>query len=270
MNICICGAAGRMGKRLIACAAEAENLNVTGAVDVPQCLLIGKDSGIVSGIEKNNILITDDLESACSGADVVIDFALADGITDRLKIYEKEKVCAVFGTTAVDEQGKSAIEITSKNIPIIQAPNFSVGVNLLFDLAKKSAKILDENYDIEIIEMHHHHKKDAPSGTAVRLVELVEEARDLKYEEKRIYGREGNTGARPKGEIAVHSLRGGDVVGDHTVVFAAEGERIELTHKASSRDTFAKGALRAAQFLAGKEPGIYTMKDVLEIHSNIR
>lgn len=257
-----------MGKRLIACAAETENLNVTGAIDVPQCSLIGKDSGIISGIGTNNVLITADLKSACSGADIVIDFALADGITERLAIYENAHIAAVFGTTAVDEQGRAAIDASSKKIPIIHAPNFSVGVNLLFALAKNSAKILDENYDIEIIEMHHHHKKDAPSGTAVRLVELVEEARDLKCEEKRIYGRKGDTGARPKGEIAVHSLRGGDVVGDHTVVFAVDGERIELTHKASSRDAFAKGALRAAQFLACKAPGIYTMKDVLGMDNN--
>ena len=265
MNICICGAAGRMGKRLIACAAEMENMRVTGAVDVPQCPLIGKDSGIVSGVEKNNVIITVDLESACENADAVIDFALGTGLADRLKIYKNADIAAVFGTTAVDAEGKLSIEKTSKNIPIIHAPNFSVGVNLLFDLAKKTAEILDENYDVEIVEMHHHHKKDAPSGTAVRLAEVVEEGRGLQYEEKRIYGREGDTGARPKGEIAVHSLRGGDVVGDHTVVFAADGERIELTHKASSRNTFAKGALRATQFLAGKEPGIYTMKDVLGI-----
>ena len=263
MNICICGAAGRMGKRLIACAAEMENMKITGAVDIPQCPLIGKDSGIVSGIEANGVLITDDLKSACENADAVIDFALADGILSRLAIYENANVAVVFGTTAVSEQGTAAIESASKKISVIHAPNFSVGVNLLFALAKNSAKILDENYDIEIVEMHHHHKKDAPSGTAVRLAEMVEEGRGLEKEEKRIYGREGDTGARPKGEIAVHSLRGGDVVGDHTVIFAADGERIELTHKASSRDAFAKGALRAAKFLMGKEPGIYTMKDVL-------
>ena len=265
MNICICGAAGRMGKRLIACATKMENMKIVGAVDIPQCPLIGKDSGTVSGIEANGVLIADDLKSACENADAVIDFALADGILSRLAIYENANVAVVFGTTAVSEQGTAAIESASKKIPVIHAPNFSVGVNLLFDLAKNSAKILDENYDIEIVEMHHHHKKDAPSGTAVRLAEMVEEGRGLQKEEKRIYGREGDTGARPKGEIAVHSLRGGDVVGDHTVIFAAEGERIELTHKASSRDAFAKGALRAAVFLEGKQPGIYTMKDVLGI-----
>ncbi|RLD09609.1 MAG: 4-hydroxy-tetrahydrodipicolinate reductase [Chlamydiae bacterium] len=263
MNICICGAAGRMGKRLIACAAEMENMKVIGAVDIPQCPLIDQDSGIVSGIEPNGTLITADLKSACENADAVIDFALADGIISRLAIYETMNIAAVFGTTAVNEPGRTAIEAASKKIPVIHAPNFSVGVNLLFALAKKSAKILDENYDIEIVEMHHHHKKDAPSGTAVKLAELVEEGRGLKKNEKRIYGRKGNTGARPKGEIAVHSLRGGDVVGDHTVVFAADGERIELTHKASSRNTFAKGALRATKFLVGKKPGIYTMEDML-------
>ena len=265
MNLCICGAAGRMGKRLIACAAEMENMNIVGAVDHPASPSIGKDSGALAGIGENGIPISTDLNSACQNADAVIDFALAGGITDRIKIYTEKKIAAVFGTTAVDEQGVAAISEASKIIPIIHAPNFSVGVNLLFALAKNAAKILDENYDIEIVEMHHHHKKDAPSGTAVRLVELVEEARGLKNEEKRIYGRQGDTGMRPKGEIAVHSLRGGDVVGDHTVIFAAEGERVELTHKASSRDAFAKGALRAAKFLANKSPALYSMKDVLEI-----
>jgi len=265
MNICICGAAGRMGKKLIACANEMENMNIVGAVDIPGCPLIGKDSGFVSGIEDNNVLITADLESACKKADVVIDFALADGIVDRLEIYKKTKTSAIFGTTAVDDNGKNAVAEASKTIPIIHAPNFSAGVNLLFALAKKSAKILGDDYDIEIVEMHHHNKKDAPSGTAVRLVEIVENARGLQNEEKRIYGREGNSGARPKGEIAVHALRGGDVVGDHTVIFAAEGERIELMHKASSRDTFAYGALRAAKFLEKKTPGIYTMNDVLNL-----
>ena len=164
MNICICGAAGRMGKRLIACAAEMENMKITGAVDIPQCPLIGKDSGIVSGIEANGVLITGDLESACENADVVIDFALADGIVSRLEIYKNANIAAVFGTTAVDEQDIVAIEAASKKVPIIHAPNFSVGVNLLFALAKNSAKILDENYDIEIVEMHHHHKKTRQAG----------------------------------------------------------------------------------------------------------
>ena len=265
MNLCICGAAGRMGKRLIACANEFENLKIVGAVDISACPVISKDSGVLAGIGENGVPVSADLNSACQNADAVIDFALANGITDRLKIYTEKKIAAVFGTTAVDAEGLTAIAEAAKIIPIIHAPNFSVGVNLLFALTKNAAGILDENYDIEIVEMHHHHKKDAPSGTAVRLVELAEEARGLKKEEKRIYGRQGDTGARPKGEIAVHSLRGGDVVGDHTVIFAAEGERIELTHKASSRDAFAKGALRAAVFLEGKQPGIYTMKNVLGI-----
>jgi len=265
MNITICGAGGRMGKRIIACAENLGNIKIVGAVDVDSCPEIGKDSGIISGLEKNNVQVSTDLEAACENADVVIDFALSIGFVDRLKIYEKTNTSAVFGTTAVDENGKVAIEAASKIIPIIHAPNFSVGVNLLFALSKNAAEILGDDYDIEIVEMHHRNKKDAPSGTAERLVEVVEDARGLEYGEKRIYGREGDTGARPKGEIAVHALRGGDVVGDHTVVFAAEGERIELTHKASSRDTFAKGSLRAAQFLANKSPGIYKMKDVLGI-----
>jgi len=265
MNICVCGAGGRMGKRIIACAENFDNIEIVGAVDVKSCPDIGKDSGLISGIEKNSVIISAHLEKACENADAVIDFALAKGITERVEIYKKTKTAAVFGTTAVDDKGKAAIEDAAKVIPVIHAPNFSVGVNLLFALSKSAAKILGEDYDIEIVEMHHHNKKDAPSGTAERLVEVVEDARGLIHGEKRIYGREGDTGARPKGEIAVHALRGGDVVGDHTVIFAAEGERLELTHKASSRDTFANGSLRAAQFLAGKSPGFYKMKDVLDL-----
>ena len=262
-NVCVCGAAGRMGKRIIACAADMPDLQISGAVDWSGHPAIGEDSGELAGCGTNGVPVTYNLREACEGADVVIDFALAEGASKRVAIYAEAGVAVVMGTTAVDGGGESALEAAARKIPVLHAPNFSIGVNLLFALTQQAAAALDAAYDCEVIEMHHKRKKDAPSGTALRLVEMIEKGRECKSEEHRVYGRNGNTGERPEGEIGIHAVRGGDVVGEHTVVFATEGERVELTHKASSRDTFARGALRAAQYLIGKDPGIYSMKDVL-------
>lgn len=262
IKICICGAAGRMGKRVIADATEEKDMHITGACDVPESGCIGKDSGACAGISENGVEITDDLTAACKNAAVVIDFALHDGFAERIKVYCETNTACVTGTTAVDAEAKKALATAAEKIAIIHAPNFSVGVTLLCSLAKQAAAALGEEYDIEVIEMHHRRKKDAPSGTAVRIVEEIETGRAGTLK-KRIYGREGVTGQRSSEEIGIHAVRGGGVIGDHTAVFAGEAERIELTHRAETRDVFARGALRAARFVIGKTPGMYTMEQVL-------
>lgn len=253
LNLCIVGAAGRMG-RMVAALAEEEGFRVSGALEFSSSPALGQT---LCGAK-----ITSDPEEALTDADVVVEFALPEGFENRLAEYLKRGVPCVIGTTGLDASAEEALTKASGNIPVIHASNFSLGVNLLGGLLKQAAAVLGSDYDVEILEMHHRHKKDAPSGTALYLAEKVEEGRKV-GREKEIYGRYGKTGERPRGEIAIHALRGGDVVGDHTVVFAAEGERVEFTHRASSRSNFAKGALKAAAFLCGKKAGQYTMSDVI-------
>ena len=207
----------------------------------------------------------ENLLKALDETEAVIDFS-THSFTAELVAAAREKGCAlVIGTTGHGAEEKMVIEEAAKEIPVVFAPNFSVGVNTLFYLTRKAARLLgNEQFDIEVVEMHHRHKIDAPSGTARRLLEILQEETETPDDEI-AHGRVGNIGARPQGEIGMHTLRGGDVVGDHTVIFAADGERFELTHKASSRQTFASGAVRAALWLRGKEPGLYSMEDVLDL-----
>jgi len=262
-KIAVVGAAGRMGQRVIACAQELPEVCVCGAVDVATCPVIGTDAGVHAGCGALGVAMSADLTAACAAADVAVDFALADGVAARMETYVQTKTACVLGTTGVDAAGRAAITRAAREIAVVHAPNFSVGVNVLCALVRRAAAVLGGAYDVEIVEMHHRHKKDAPSGTAVRLAEMVEAGAGAALQ--RVYGREGQCGARPRGELGIHAVRGGDVVGDHTVIFAGEGERIELTHKASTRDTFARGALRAALFAVQAPPGLYAMEDVLGI-----
>ena len=263
IKVVIIGAGGRMGRRLIANIMESDDLQLVGAIEVPGNPLLGQDAGIVAGCGANKILMTDDLKTVCVGADAVINFSTGNVAKDA-EIATAAGCASVIGTTALDDAEKAKLrELADNGARIVFAPNMSVGVNLLFHLCGQVSTLLGEDYDIEIVEMHHNLKKDAPSGTAVRLGEIAAAARGLSYEKDIRHGREGITGARTKKEIGMHALRGGDVVGDHTVIYATGGERLELTHKASSRDTFAKGALRAARFLANAKPGLYDMQDVL-------
>ena len=262
LNVIIVGAAGRMGKRLISCVANAEDMQLSGAVEYSECPLLGQDAGTVAGIVPTNIKISAHLEDFLDNSDAVIDFSTGN-VVDNAKKASSKGLVYVIGTTALNEEELAELATLAKaGARIVIAPNMSVGVNLLFFLTKKVAKILDD-YDIEIVEMHHNKKKDAPSGTAVRLGECAMEGRNLSYQENVVHGREGIVGARTKNEIGMHAVRGGDVVGDHTVMFATDGERVELTHKASSRDTFAMGALKAVRFLSTSDAGIYDMQDVL-------
>lgn len=229
-----------MGQALQTCAAANSELQIAGAVD-----------------------LGDDLAAPLPGCDVVIDFTLHSVTPAVAELCGRHGKALVIGTTGHDEKEKAAIRSAASAIPIVWASNYSTGVNTLFWLTRKAAEILGPSFDLEVIEMHHRMKKDAPSGTATTLLEILNDVRKLQISESLRHGRKGIVGERTANEIGIHAVRGGDVVGDHTVIFAANGERLELTHKASSRETFANGALRAAGWVFGRKPGIYDMQDVL-------
>ena len=265
LKVVVIGAAGRMGRFLVANIMAAPDMELAGAVEIPACPFVGSDAGMLAGCGEAGVAITTDLAAAVTGADAVINFSTS-GVVEATRIAFAHGCASVIGTTALGEEARNELQaLAGEGAKIVYAPNMSVGVNLLFHLCQEVAQILNEDYDVEIVEMHHNQKKDAPSGTAVRLAEVICEARHLNYDEDVRHGRVGMVGARSRREIGMHSLRGGDVVGDHTVVFATNGERIELTHKASSRETFAKGAIRAVRFLMNAEAGLYDMQDVLNL-----
>ncbi|MCM5572198.1 4-hydroxy-tetrahydrodipicolinate reductase [Burkholderiaceae bacterium FT117] len=262
MRIAIAGASGRMGRMLIETVADAEDAELVGALDVASSPLLGREAGEFAG-RTTGIAITADLDAALAGADFLIDFTRPEGTLRHLEACLKHGVKAVIGTTGFDADGKAAIEAAAQRTAVVFAPNMAVGVNATFKLLEVAAKILASGYDVEIIEAHHRHKVDAPSGTALRMGEVVAQAlgRDLK--KVAVYGREGVTGERDPSTIGFATVRGGDIVGDHTVMFAGIGERIEITHRSASRVTYAHGALRACRFLAGRDTGLYDMQDVL-------
>jgi 4-hydroxy-tetrahydrodipicolinate reductase len=263
-KIVIAGATGRMGHALLQGVFEDESLQLYGALDRLGSPNIGRDAGEQVG-KNTGVYISDDAGETLQGADVLIDFTRPDASMDYLEICQRHHVKHVIGTTGFTVEQKAKIEAASKQIAIVFAPNMSVGVTLLINLVEQAAKVLNEGYDIEVVEMHHRHKVDAPSGTALRLGEAAAQGLGKNLKDCAIYAREGVTGEREAGKIGFATLRGGDVVGDHTVVFAGIGERVEITHKASSRATFALGALRAAKFLSDKKTGLYDMRDVLAL-----
>lgn len=239
-RILINGSKGRMGQALLACAKDHPGLQVVAGLDVG-----------------------DDLEAVLPGVDAVIDFTHHDATAGVAALCATHGKALVIGTTGHSESEKAAIRSAAMHIPMVWASNYSTGVNTLFWLTRKAAEILGPSFDLEVVETHHRLKKDAPSGTATTLLEILGEVRKVQLEDALRHGRHGIVGARTPSEIGIHAVRGGDVVGDHTVLFAAVGERVELTHKASSRDTFAQGALRASAWVVGRPPGIYSMQDVL-------
>ena len=259
----IVGAAGRMGRRLVDNVMGNDNFTLAGAIEYAGSPLLGADAGEVAGCGKAGVPITADLAAALKNSDVMICFTNA-GAFGCAELAFQAGVASVIGTTTLtpEERGKLH-DFAAAGAKLVVAGNMSVGVNLLYKLVAEATRTLGEAYDVEIVEMHHNQKKDAPSGTAARLAEVVCETRNWDPAEVLKYGRSGVIGERPRREIGMHSLRGGDVVGDHTVVFSVNGERVELTHKASSRDTIARGALRAAEFLCHAAPGYYDMQDVL-------
>jgi 4-hydroxy-tetrahydrodipicolinate reductase len=257
----IAGSAGRMGRMLIEAVQKSEDGVLAVALEHAGSPFIGKDAGELVGVPAG-VKITDAL-SSLSGCDVLIDFTRPDGTLAHLAACRQHKVGIVIGTTGFDASGKAAIEAAAKDIPVVFAPQMAVGVNAVFKLLDVAARILSEGYDIEVIEAHHRHKVDAPSGTALRMGEVVASALGRTLEEDAIYGREGHTGERPAQQIGFSTIRGGDIVGDHTVLFAGLGERIEITHKSASRMPYASGSLRAARFLKGRRSGLFDMQDVL-------
>ncbi len=265
MRVAITGAAGRMGKVLIEAVQDADGVTLGAAIVNPDSSLIGADAGEVAGVGKLGVAMVGKLAEAVNDFDVLIDFTFPDLTLENLAFCKEHGKQMVIGTTGLTESEKLQLGVAAESVPVVFAPNMSVGVNVALKLLKTAAEALGVDYDVEIIETHHRHKKDAPSGTAVRMGEVVASAlgRDLK--ECAVYGREGFTGERSRTEIGFETVRAGDVVGDHTVLFAGIGERIEITHKASSRMTFAKGAVRAARWLADKPAGLYDMQDVLAL-----
>ncbi|MEQ6290119.1 4-hydroxy-tetrahydrodipicolinate reductase [Vogesella sp. GCM10023246] len=262
LNIVIVGAGGRMGRTLIESVLDAADTRLHAALEREGSPFIGQDAGLFMGRD-TGVKISSDFNAALAGADVVIDFTRPEGTLAHMAACVANNVQLIIGTTGFDDAGKAAIKAAAEKIGIVFAANFSVGVNLTFKLLDMAARVLNEGYDIEITEAHHRFKVDAPSGTALRMGEVVAEAlgRDLK--QCAVYGREGVTGERDPGAIGFATVRAGDVVGDHTVLFAALGERVEITHKASSRATFANGAVRAAKWLSAKPHGLFDMQDVL-------
>lgn len=264
-RIVIAGCCGRMGKRIAALAFKDAGIKVAGAAETKAHPEIDKDLGKIIGIEDTAVKVTGGLEQAANGADVIIDFTTPTATVSNLSIARKLKLPIVIGTTGLTDEELKIVKSTSASIPVLFSANMSVGINLLFRMAPEVASALGENYDIEIVEAHHNKKKDAPSGTAKRIAELIAEAKGKQLKDLAVYGRSGlSPGERPKAQIGIHAVRGGSIVGEHTVIYAGENERIEIVHRASSRDAFAQGALRAAKYIADKSPGLYDMQDVLE------
>ena len=252
-----------MGRTLLAEVLATEGLKLAAGAERTGAGIVGRDLGELAGSMPIGVKATDDMRATFAASDVVIDFTASAATAAHARIAEQMHKAMVIGTTGLDAFETRAVEEAAHRVAIVWSPNLSIGVNLLLNIVEQAARTLDPTYDIEIVEMHHHHKVDAPSGTALALGRAAAAGRNVKLEDVWRKTRDGQTGARPKGEIGFASLRGGDVVGDHTVIFAADGERIEFGHKASSRQVFAKGAMRAAAWVAGRPAGLYTMRDVL-------
>lgn len=261
-NICVAGASGRMGRMLIEAIASADDCRLSGALDVPGSPALGQDAAAFLG-QPSGVLITADVAAGLAGADCLIDFTRPEGTMAHLKACVAQGTSLVIGTTGFSEAQKAEIARAAESISILFAPNMSVGVNVTLKLLQMAASAMATGYDIEIIEAHHRHKVDAPSGTALKMGEVIAEAlgRDLK--DCAVYAREGVTGERDPSSIGFATIRGGDIVGDHTVLFAGTGERIEISHKSSSRAGYAQGSLRAVRFLAQQKTGLFDMFDVL-------
>ncbi len=265
MNVAIIGAAGRMGTRLIHAVHETQGLTLSGAVEQEGHPQRGMDAGLIAGVGELGIPLTTDLDAAVAAADVLIDFTFPEVTLNNLAVCTRHSKMLVSGSTGFTPEQKRQVEEFARSIPVVLAPNMSVGVNACFKLLKEAAKILGGDFDVEIVELHHNKKKDSPSGTAVRMGEVVAQTLGRDYNQVANYHREGMCGERTHAEIGMQTVRGGDIVGEHTVYFIGMGERIEISHRAMSRDMFARGAARACVWLQNKPAGLYDMQDVLEL-----
>ena len=261
-KIAILGAGGRMGRALIQAVSAQDDAEVSAAVEHTGSPLIGQDAGLLAGLPPLGLALGGDV-AAIGGADVAIDFTIPAATAGNAKLAVEKGIALVVGTTGLSKADEAHLHEAAKRVPVVYAANYSVGVNLLTDLVRRAAASMGPEFDIEIVEMHHKHKVDAPSGTALALGRAAAAGRGVALDEVAVRGRDGITGARQKGTIGFAALRGGDVPGDHMVIFAGDGERVELSHKAGGRQIFAAGAVRAALWAVGKPPGLYTMRDVL-------
>lgn len=259
------GISGRMGRRIATLLLEnSSNLSLAGAIDSPGSPLIGEDVGKVLGREKTGIIINDDINKIAKKIDVIIDFSTPEASTELSRLATKLMIPAVVGTTGLSTSQMKELEKASKKIPLLISPNMSFGINLLSKLVEQTAKTLPEDFQIEVVEAHHKFKQDAPSGTAIMLAKAAAAGRKLIFDSVKCFSRSGNA-KRKANEIGIQAIRGGDIVGEHTIYFIGTGERLELTHRATSKDTFASGAIKAAEWLIGKPAGIYDMLDVLNL-----
>ncbi len=264
LRVGVVGCAGRMGQMVVAQVGETAGCVIAGGSEQPGHPALGNDIGTLSGVEALGVAVGDDAAAMIAGVDVVVDFTIPAATVDHARLAAQAGAAMVIGTTGLDNDQAAVIEAAARHVPVVWAPNMSVGVTVLLALSEQLAGILGpDDYDIEIVEMHHRHKIDAPSGTALGLGRAVAAGRGVDLDSVYRAARDGHTGARPRGEIGFAVLRGGDVVGDHSVVFAGEGERVELTHKAGSRKVFAAGAVRSALWTRNRPPGLYSMKTVL-------
>jgi len=262
----VAGASGRMGQMLVQAVLHAADLQLSGALDQPASPAVGQDAGAFAG-HPAGVQVTDQVAQGLAGADVLIDFTQPAGTLAHLQVCRELGLAVVIGTTGFDADQKAQLAAHAEHLRIVFAANMSVGVNVMLKLLQQAAKALGPDYDIEVVEAHHKHKVDAPSGTALAMGEVLAQVRGIDLHEEGVFARHGHTGARPPGSIGFATVRGGDIVGEHLVMFAGTGERIEISHKSSSRANYAEGSLRAARFLAqpGRAPGLYSMQDVLSL-----
>jgi 4-hydroxy-tetrahydrodipicolinate reductase len=259
----VAGAGGRMGTRIIKMINQTEDITVSAAFEHPHSHAVGKDAGVVAGLEAIGITVADSLESVIDQGEVIIDFTISNASLKHSRVAASHKKPIVIGTTGLSKEEMEEIKNLAKDFSCVLAPNMSVGINLMYRLVDIAAKVFNDDYDVEILEAHHRMKKDAPSGTALQLGRVISNSLGRNFEEVGLFERHGFIGERGKKEIGIQTLRAGDIVGEHTVLFGGIGERIEIVHKASSRDTFAKGAVRAALWIVKQPAGFYDMQDVL-------
>lgn len=265
IRVVVCGGCGKMASVAASYIENDQTLELVGIIESPSHPSCGKDWGEATGKPKSNVIVESDLTKVMNCCDVVVDFTNPEATLNHLATCEEYGKAMVVGTTGLNAGQIDQIKKASESIPIVFSPNMALGVNLLFELVKKAASVLDENYDVEIMETHHRYKKDAPSGTAKKIAEIIARERKINLEEMTVYGRVGVTGQRKEGEIGMHALRVGNINGEHTIIFNSIGERLELTHRAYSREAFAEGALKAIYFIVNQKAGLFSMKEVLNL-----
>jgi 4-hydroxy-tetrahydrodipicolinate reductase len=263
LHVAIPGCAGRMGQALVQAVSSDSETELVAASEAPGAAAVSQDAGAVAGVAPLGVRVGDDLEALVQSSEAVIDFTVPAVTRELAGLCEAAGKPLVVGTTGLAEEDLATLRQAAAAAPVVFAPNMSVGINVLLQLAAEAARLLGPGYELEIVEAHHHNKVDAPSGTALRLAEVVAEATGGDLSERACYGRKGAVGRRSAREIGIHTVRGGDIVGEHTVMYCGDGERVELTHRASSRQTFARGAVRALKWVAARPPGLYDMQDVL-------